>query len=101
MTFSSIPFIIYFLPAVLVLYYAMSFSTIAQNVILFFASLVFYAWGAPGSWLLLVLVVLLNTMLSYAISSLSGDARKRVYVFSVLLNLSNLATPFLWQCKIR
>ena len=90
MTFSSIPFIVYFLPAVLVLYYALSFSTVAQNIVLFFASLVFYAWGAPGSWLLLVLVILLNSLLSYAIGRASGDSRRRIYILSVLLNLALL-----------
>ena len=90
MTFSSIPFIIYFLPAVLVLYYALSFSTIAQNILLFVASLVFYAWGAPGSWLLLVLVILLNSLFSYAISRSSGNARRRIYILSVLMNVALL-----------
>ena len=41
MLFSSVVFLFYFLPAVFVLYYALSFSRMAQNVLLLVASLFF------------------------------------------------------------
>ena len=45
MLFTSISFVFYFLPVVLLLYYVFSFSRLFQNILLFIASLVFYAWG--------------------------------------------------------
>lgn len=48
MLFSSIVFLVYFLPMVLVLYYATFWSRKMQNVLLFIMSLVFYAWGEPS-----------------------------------------------------
>lgn len=48
MLFSSIVFLVYFLPLVLVLYYAAFWSRKVQNVLLFVMSLVFYAWGEPS-----------------------------------------------------
>ena len=46
MLFSSIPFLYYFLPITLILYCAVPKS--AKNVVLLFASLVFYGWGEPS-----------------------------------------------------
>ena len=48
MVFSSITFIMYFLVGVLILYYNPIFkSRRFKNIILFIASLFFYAWGEP------------------------------------------------------
>jgi len=43
--FSSIPFLYYFLPAVLLCYFAAPKKL--KNAVLFVFSLVFYAWGEP------------------------------------------------------
>lgn len=48
MLFSSIVFLFYFLPVVLVLYYLFRKWTPVKNAILLVASLIFYAWGNPG-----------------------------------------------------
>ena len=45
MLFSSIPFLYYFLPCVLIAYYLVPKSV--KNGVLLMASLVFYAWGEP------------------------------------------------------
>ncbi len=45
MLFSSIPFLYYFLPVVLIAYYLAPKS--AKNMVLLLASLVFYGWGEP------------------------------------------------------
>jgi len=45
MIFSSIPFIYYFLPCVLIVYYLALKP--AKNMVLLLASLVFYGWGEP------------------------------------------------------
>ena len=46
MLFSSIPFLYYFLPVVLIAYYLVPKP--AKNMVLLLASLVFYGWGEPS-----------------------------------------------------
>ncbi len=59
MIFSSIPFLYYFLPLVLLLYYLV--PSRARNALLLLASLLFYAWGEPKY----LLVMLAATALGY------------------------------------
>ena len=59
MVFSSLTFLLLFLPAVLLLYYAAPRP--AKNAVLFFCSLVFYAWGEP----VYVVLMLFSTVLDY------------------------------------
>lgn len=50
MVFSSIPFLYYFLPVVILLYYIIPAKAIKwKNIVLLTASLGFYAWGEPLS----------------------------------------------------
>ena len=56
MVFSSIPFVFFFLPACLTLYYAVPFRL--KNHVLLFFSLLFYAWGEPVYILLMLFVTL-------------------------------------------
>ena len=46
MLFSSIPFLYYFLPCVLISYYCVPKSF--KNIVLLLASLIFYGWGEPS-----------------------------------------------------
>ena len=46
MLFSSIPFLYYFLPCVLIAYYCVPKSI--KNIVLLLASLIFYGWGEPS-----------------------------------------------------
>lgn len=59
MVFSSFVFLLVFLPIVLVLYYICPARF--RNVILFIASLIFYAWGEPKY----VLIMLFSTVFDY------------------------------------
>lgn len=64
MVFSSTIFLLLFLPVVLVVYYNPLFKSRAyRNVILFFASIVFYAWGEP----IFVFVLLLSIFITWSI----------------------------------
>ncbi|MDD6490937.1 MAG: MBOAT family protein [Firmicutes bacterium] len=60
MLFSSIIFLLYFLPIVFAGYYLMSFSRMAQNIWLFLASILFYAWGEPVYVFLMLGFIFLN-----------------------------------------
>lgn len=90
MVFSCIPFIFFFLPLCLILYYAVPFSW--KNGILLIFSLIFYAWGEPR----FILLLLFSTFLDYSIGRLmerfGGTKGRRVFFLccSIGVNLSVL-----------
>ena len=55
MLFSSVPFLFYFLPAALLIYFAAPRQL--KNAVLLLASLYFYAWGEPIYVLLLLVYI--------------------------------------------
>lgn len=87
MLFSSIPFLFYFLPCVLLIY-AVSPKSI-KNFTLLVCSLVFYAWGEPR----LVLLMLLTVFCGYILGLLTEKYPKYKKLFlalSVVLSLGFL-----------
>lgn len=92
MTFSSLTFIFYFLPVVLVLYYLFIFSKTIKNLILLLCSLFFYTWGEPKYIVLLLISIIIN----YLLGLLIGQVKKRkklakfCLIIAVLFNLSIL-----------
>ncbi|MEN6594593.1 MAG: MBOAT family O-acyltransferase [Clostridiaceae bacterium] len=84
MVFSSTVFLFLFLPAVLVLYnlpFVKSIQT--KNMILLFASLVFYAWGEP----VFVFVLLFSVFVNWICGLSMGKHAKLVVVLSVIFNV--------------
>ncbi|MFR6321930.1 MAG: hypothetical protein ACLUNG_11985 [[Clostridium] leptum] len=70
MVFSSIIFLFFFLPVVLVLYYTVCAPSVAmRNGLLLLTSLFFYAWGEPKNVLLLIGSCVLNWGIALAISA--------------------------------
>lgn len=57
MLFSSIPFLYYFLPCVLIAYFLAPFRW--KNFVLLFFSLIFYSWGEPRYILLMIVSIFL------------------------------------------
>lgn len=90
MLFSSIVFICFFLPIVLMGNYLLSFSRTAQNILLLIASLFFYAWGEPVYVLIMICSILMNYCFSLVVDKLEGQKQKMVVVLSVIANLSIL-----------
>lgn len=92
MLFSSIVFLFYFLPIVLILYYIFRFSVPIKNGILLVFSLFFYAWGEP----VYILIMLCSIGINYSFAVLIDKYRKkeqmkkRLLVMVVFLNLSIL-----------
>lgn len=89
MVFSSIVFMCFFLPAVLVLYCLCPVRL--RNALLFVVSLFFYAWGEP----IYVLIMLFSTIFDYcngrALEHVSSPKiRKLILVISVVGNLGIL-----------
>ena len=89
MVFSTIPFLYYFLPIVLAVYFLV--PNVLKNTVLLIASLVFYAWGEPRYVILMVATILLFYGCGLAI----GKARKLRWrkfwlTISVVVSLSLL-----------
>ena len=75
MLFSSIPFAYYFLPAVLVLYFAVPFQF--KNAVLLAFSLVFYGWGEPKLVLLMVFNIFFNYLGGFLVDKFRHDQKKK------------------------
>lgn len=77
MVFSSIPFLYYFLPCVLLLYFAAPERL--KNTVLLLTSIVFYAWGEPRFALVMLLTVLQGYLFGILIERNTGR-RALVYL---------------------
>lgn len=90
MVFSSIEFIFYFLPVVLLVYYLVPKS--AKNVVLLIASLLFYAWGAPNFICIFIASMICNFVITNKMHRSSEvKVRKGWLVASLVLNIGILA----------
>lgn len=79
--FSSSLFLFAFLPVVLVLYYIPFMRTKnRRNVLLFLASVVFYAWGEPVYVLLLLFSIVANWFIGYCIGNSVSQGLKKAMV---------------------
>ncbi len=90
MVFSSISFLFYFLPCVLIAYFIAPRRL--RNAILAVASLLFYAWGEPRY----ILIMLFSTVADYTCGRLiareqnKGKKGKVYLIASIVINLSVL-----------
>ena len=90
MVFSSLTFLLFFLPMVLALYYIVPSK--GRNALLLAASLLFYAWGEPVYIIAMVWVILMVYVGALVIDSLkSANARQYVLIFTVSSILGTLA----------
>ena len=89
MLFSSIPFLYYFLPAVIVAYFAVPWKL--KNTVLLLSSLVFYGWGEPKLLFLMVFTIVLFYYCGLAIGS-AGERRKKKFwlLVSVVISVALL-----------
>lgn len=91
MTFSSITFLYYFLPAFLVLYH-LSKNHRYKNLVILGSSIFFYAWGAPA----FIIILLSSTIIDYFIVRRLYEAKdkstKKIFLsLSISINLGLLA----------
>ncbi|PFI18598.1 MBOAT family O-acyltransferase [Bacillus cereus] len=82
MVFSNLVFLCLFLPAVLLIYYAVRKEL--RNVVLLFFSLVFYAWGEP----IYVFLMLFSIFVNYWFGILLGNSRFTNGQRKILLTLA-------------
>lgn len=89
MLFSSLLFILFFLPIFLLIYYLVPFKF--KNITLLAFSLIFYAWGEPKYILLLIFVTLLNYICGLIIDKNDNKkVKKLVMIICIILNISLL-----------
>ena len=90
MLFSSVPFLFYFLPIVLILYFLAPKR--AKNSVLLLSSLVFYGWGEPRYLPVMLGSILQGYVFGRLIERFRNTRRARLFlVLSVLLSLGTLA----------
>ena len=98
MIFSSIPFLYYFLPAVLILYFAltrrreggMRTASFAGNLVLLAASLFFYGWGEPRYLVMIGIAIVSAWALSQLIPK-PGIIGRLAFWLSAAVSLGLLA----------
>ena len=89
MVFSSIVFLLYFLPVFLITYYLVGKNY--KNIVILAFSIFFYAWGAPK----FIFVILGTTFIDFHLvkwmSSIENKLKRRLFLtFSVSINLGLL-----------
>ena len=87
MLFSSIPFLFYFLPCVLLVYFAMPPK--GRNTVLLAASLFFYGWGEPKFLLFMVFAIVQGYVFARLIER--GRRKKLFLTLSLVLSFALLA----------
>ena len=90
MLFSSIPFLYYFLPSVLILYFIVPKKL--KNTVLMLSSLVFYGWGEPKYVVLMIASIVIGYFSGILIEAFSQKKLSKVFLgISVAVNLGFLA----------
>ncbi|MDE6021592.1 MAG: MBOAT family protein [Ruminococcus sp.] len=89
MVFSSLTFLYYFLPAVLVFYFLAPKNF--KNAVLLLSSLCFYAWGEPRYVILMVVSIVCGYIYGLLIERFAGSKLSKVFmIISVAVSLSFL-----------
>ena len=90
MLFSGLPFLYYFLPAVLIVYFLA--PRWAKNGVLLLSSLIFYGWGEPKYVYLMIATIALFYGCGLAIESAKRRTWKKAWLLvSIVLSLGLLA----------
>ncbi len=88
MVFSSLVFLLIFLPAALGCYYATP-GIRGKNAVLCLFSLVFYAWGEPVYLFLMLFLILVNYLLALGMGENAGrGGRKALLILALVIDLS-------------
>ncbi|MBU0487374.1 MAG: MBOAT family protein [Bacteroidetes bacterium] len=88
MVFSSSIFLLYFLPAVLGIYYLADQKY--KNLVIVAFSLFFFAWGAPVYVFLIIGTMLADFLFSHLIHNAEGRRKRLMLIAAIGLNISML-----------
>lgn len=92
MLFSSIPFLYYFLPCVLILYFIA--PKCLKNSLLLLASLFFYAWGEPKYVILMAVSITLGYVFGLLIEAWRGTKLSKLFLILSLVTSLGLLGYF-------
>ncbi|WP_315110606.1 MBOAT family protein [Clostridium intestinale] len=95
MLFSSVIFILYFLPVALILYYGAFFSKGLQNYVLLFLSLGFYAWGELYYVILMIASIIFNYVVGHLIVGFKNKSYSKYFL--ILGCVGNLGSLFIFK----
>ncbi len=90
MLFSSLIFLVYFLPITVIVYYSIPTRRIdLRNIWLLIVSLIFYSWGEPVYVFLMIYSAVFNYFMAGQIEreKLAGGSGKRNMIFALVMNL--------------
>ena len=89
MLFSSIPFLYYFLPSVLILYFLVPKKF--KNTVLLISSLVFYGWGEPKYLIIMVASIIIGYFSGLLIEATNEKTKKKlIMTINIIVNLGFL-----------
>ena len=88
MLFSSIEFLYYYLPAVMLVYFLL--PNVLRNGWLLLARLLFYAWGEPKYVALMLTSIILNYVWGLAIGKAQNQSWKRVWLICSIVTCLGL-----------
>ena len=89
MLFSSIPFLYYFLPAVLILYFIAPKKL--KNTVILLSSLFFYAWGEPKYVILMIVSITIGYILGLLIEKFREKTASKLFLaISVFFSIGAL-----------
>ena len=89
MLFSSLVFLLLFLPVTLILYYSINHRTY-RNLILLAVSLIFYGWAEPKLIVLMLFLLFSNYLLTIIMDRHEGKARLFWLMSVVAIDLGTL-----------
>ena len=92
MLFSSIPFLYYFLPAVLIVYFAVPKTL--KNAVLLLSSLIFYGWGEPKYVVLMIATIAAFYFCGLGIGSAKSGKTKKIWLIASIIIGIVLLTVF-------
>ena len=89
MLFSSIPFLFYFLPVVLIVYFFVPYSL--KNVVLLLSSLFFYGWGESKYVFLMLFVIAIGYILGLVIGKYREQKLGKIFLgLAVVIDIAIL-----------
>ena len=92
MLFSSITFLYYFLPAMLILYFAVPFKY--KNAVLLAFSLFFYAWGGVKYALFMVIAIVMGYVAGLLIEKFRGQAAAKAVMIAAVVAIISFMLYF-------
>ena len=84
MLFSSIPFLYYFLPLVLIAYFLVPGSV--KNAVLLLFSLVFYGWGEPKLVFLMIFTICVFYLCGLAMGRAGEQKWKKFWLIAIFMD---------------